>query len=104
MYATADNTTTSQTQQPTNPTDSPAGKLVRTWAQGRRRFTPVAYPRLRALAVTRLAVGIFLVGLGAVLISHGDEGWAAIPLAGAALNLAIGSLDMGAARLASRQI
>jgi hypothetical protein len=90
MYALKDKTTARP----------PASNLVTIWAQGRRRITPSAYPRLRALGVIRLAVGIFLVGLGAVLISLGHAGWAAIPLAGAVLNLAIGSLDTTAARYA----
>ncbi len=103
MNATADTTTTPQSPH-ASPMHPPAGKLVSIWLQARRRFTPWAYPRLRALAVTRLAVGIFLVGLSAVLIADGHDGWAAIPLAGAALHLAIGFLDMSAARFASRRV
>jgi hypothetical protein len=91
MYALKDNTTA----------HSPAGKLVGAWARGRRQISPWAYPRLRALAVTRLTVGIFLIVVGALLVSHGHDGWAAVPFAGAALLLAIGSLDMAAARSAA---
>jgi hypothetical protein len=79
----------------------PASNLVAAWARGRRQVTPWAYPRLRALGAIRLAVGIFLTVLGALLISHGHDGWAAVPFAGAALNLAIGSLDTTAARYAA---
>jgi hypothetical protein len=42
--------------------------------------------------------GIFLTGVGAVLSYYGHYGFAAIPLAGAALHFAIASLDMTAAR------
>jgi hypothetical protein len=101
MLAPADNPTTSPSQQTANPTHPTAGKLVSMWSQGRRRFTPYAYPRLRALAITRLAISVFLVG--AVLMSHSHDGWAAIPLAGAVLLFAVGSLDMSASRLASRK-
>jgi hypothetical protein len=49
----------------------------------------------------RFIVGIFLVGLGAVLISRGDYGIAALPLAFAALHFSIGYLDISVARSAS---
>jgi hypothetical protein len=84
----------------TDPTRPPASNLVASWARGRRQITPWAYPRLRALAAVRFTVGIFLVGLGAVLLAYGHDGWAALPLAGAALNLSIASLDAAAARSA----
>jgi hypothetical protein len=103
MHATADNTTTSQSRPASNPTHPPASKLVSTWTEGRRRYTPWAYPRLRAFAVTRLAVAVFLVGLTAVFFGYGHDGWAVIPLVGAAVVGAIGSLDMSAARLVSRR-
>jgi hypothetical protein len=81
----------------------PVGTLVSRWARGRSRITPWAYPRLRALAAVRLTVGAFLTILGAVMLSKG-LGWvAAIPLAGAALNLSIAYLDSAAARSAAHQ-
>jgi hypothetical protein len=49
----------------------------------------------------RFTVGIFLVGLATVMISHGYDGLAAVPLAGAALLFSIASLDLAAARSAS---
>jgi hypothetical protein len=81
-----------------SPTHPPASKLVATWARGRRQITPWAYPRLRALGALRLAIGIFLIGVGALLAAHGHAGWATVPFAGAALHLAIGGLDTTAAR------
>jgi len=91
MYALKDSTTAHR----------PASKLVASWARGRRQITPWAYPRLRALGAIRLAVGIFLTVLGALMVSDGHDGLAAIPFAGAALLLAIGALDTAAARYAS---
>jgi hypothetical protein len=98
MQALTDNTT----QRTAGPAHRPASNLASSWAQGRRRMTPWAYPHLRALGATRLAIGIFLTGLGALLISQGHDGWAAIPLAGAVLHFSIGGLDMTAARTAHR--
>jgi hypothetical protein len=91
MYALKDSTTA----------HSPTSKLVATWARGRRQITPWAFPRLLFLAVTRLTIGIFLVGVGAVLVARGHDGWGAVPFAGAALLLAIGSLDMAVVRSAA---
>ena len=98
MHAPHDNTTASRFDQVADPTHSSAGKLVRIWARGRRQITPWAYPRLRALAAVRFAVGIFLVGLSALMLSRGYSGWVALPLAGAALNLSIAYLDITVAR------
>lgn len=81
----------------------PVSTLVSRWAQGRSRITPWASPRLRALAVVRLTSGAFLVILSAVMLFSGQGGWAAIPLAGAALNLSIGYLDGAAARSAAHR-
>jgi hypothetical protein len=100
MHTPTDNTTASGSEQGTEPTKPPARNLVSIWAQGRRRFTPWAYPRLRALAVARLVIGIFVAGVGAVLDSRGHYGWAAIPLAGAVLLFSIAYLDNAAARSA----
>jgi hypothetical protein len=100
MHAPDDTTTASRSEQVTGPAHPPARNLVGVWGQGRRQITPWAYPHLRALAAVRLIVGIFLVGLGAVMLSHGDSGLAAVPLAGAALVLSIGYLDLAVARSA----
>jgi hypothetical protein len=56
--------------------------------------------RLRTVAGARFAVGIFLVGVGAVLISHAQAGLAAVPLAGAALHFVWGSWQLKIARFA----
>jgi hypothetical protein len=80
---------------------SPISTLVSSWARGRSRITPWASPRLRLLAIVRLCVGAFLVILGAVMLAAGLGWWAAIPLAGAALNLSIAFLDSAAARSAA---
>ena len=101
MPALTDNTTGWTGDQVAGPTHRPASNLASNWARGRRRITPWAYPHLRALGATRLAIGIFLAGIGALLLSHGHDGWAAIPLAGAALHFSIGGLDMSGARTAS---
>ena len=101
MQALTDNTTPRPREQVAGPTHRPASNLASSWARGRRRITPWAYPHLRALGATRLAIGIFLTVLGALLIAHGHAGWAAIPLAGAALHFSIGGLDMSAAGTAS---
>ena len=101
MYAPNDNTTLSRSEQVVHPTHRTASKLVSIWARGRRQITPWAYPRLRALAAVRFAVTIFLVGLGALMLFHGHYGWAALPLAGAALNFSIAYLDITVARSAS---
>jgi hypothetical protein len=89
MYALKDNATA----------HPPASNLATAWARGRRQNTPWAYPHLRALGALRLTIGLFLTGVGAVLIAHGHDGWAAIPFAGAALHFAIGGLDTTAAGL-----
>jgi len=90
MYALKDSTTA----------HPPASKLVAAWARGRRQFTPWAPPRLRALGAIRLAVGIFLTILGALMVSYGHDGLAAVPFAAAPLLFAIGALDTAAARYA----
>ncbi len=83
-----------------DPPHPPASNRASIWARGRRQITPWAYPRLRALAAVRFAIGIFLVGLGALMLFHGYYGWAALPLAGAALHFSIAYLDITAARSA----
>jgi hypothetical protein len=102
MHAPNYNTAPSRSEQATDPTHAPARNLVAIWARGRRQITPWAYPRLRALAAVRFAVGIFLVGLGALTLSHGHDEWAAIQLGGAALVFSIAYLDITVARSATR--
>ncbi|HTA10874.1 MAG TPA: hypothetical protein VK836_20295 [Streptosporangiaceae bacterium] len=104
MHAPTDNITAPRSEQAADPSCPPASNLVRTWARGRRRFTPWAYPRLRALAAVRFAVGLFLVGLGSLMLSYGYHGWvAAVPLTGAALVFSIAYLDFTVARSASHR-
>jgi hypothetical protein len=99
MYATTHKPAPSE--QPTDMTQRPTSKLVSAWAQGRRNYTPWAYPRLRALAAVRFTVGVFVVGVGAVLMSRGYDALAAVPLAGAVVLFTIASLDLSAARSAA---
>ena len=101
MLAPHESTTAARPGQAAGPARPARNNLISTWARGRRRITPWAYPHLRGLAVTRLAIGIFLAGLGALLISDGHSGLAAIPLAGAALHFSIGYLDFTAVRSAA---
>ena len=104
MHAPTDNITASRSEQAADPSFPPASQLVGTWARARRRFTPWAYPRLRALAAVRFAAGLFLVGLGALMLSHGYHAWVAVvPLAGAALLFSIACLDFTVARSASHR-
>ena len=84
-------------------TVSSAGNLLSAWARGRRQLTPWAYPWLRALAILRFTIGLFLTGLGAWMVSDGHPEWAALPLGGAALHFAIAYLDVTAARAALRR-
>ena len=82
-------------------TRRPASNLVSSWARGRREITPWAYRHLRGLAAIRFAVGVYLTGLGAVMLSYGHDRLAVIPFAGAAVLFAIAWLDFSAARTAS---
>lgn len=84
-----------------NTTRRPASNLVSSWARVRREITPRASRHLRGLAAIRFAVGLYLTGLGAVMLSYGHDGLAVIPFAGAPLLFAIASLDFSAARTAS---
>jgi hypothetical protein len=77
------------------------GFLGATSTDFRRMISPWAYRHMHGLAVLRFAIGVFLTGLGAVLISHGFYGWASLPLAGAALHFAIGWADLTVARSVS---
>ncbi len=102
MYVPADNTTTSsRAEQAADPTRPSAGNLIGMWARARRQITPWAYPRLRALAVMRFAIGLFLVGVGAMLLSYGHAQLAAVPLAGAALHFSLAFLDFAVVRSAA---
>jgi len=67
----------------------------------RSMISPWGYRHLRGIAAVHFAVGVFLAGLGAVMLSHGFYGWAALPLAGLALNFAVGCADIAVARSAS---
>jgi hypothetical protein len=98
MRALNDTATPSRSEQVADPTHPPASKLTSNWARGRRQITPWAYPHLRALAAVRFTIGIFLVGLGTLMLSHGHSGLAAVPLAGAALLFSIAYLDFTVAR------
>jgi hypothetical protein len=97
MYAPTHGTTRSGSEQAAQPHVS---HLVAKWAQGRRRITPWAYPYLRALGALRLTLGILLAVAAGLVMSRGYGTYAAILLAGAALHLAIGSLDTAGARAA----
>lgn len=100
MQALTDTTTPSRSEQQAGQTHPAATNLASSWARGRREVTPWAYPRLRALAAIRLTVGFFLVGVGALCLSHSHDGYAAIALVGAAVTLSIGVMDGTAARSA----
>jgi hypothetical protein len=63
-------------------------------------ITPWAYRHLRAIAGVRFAVGIFLAGVGALLLSRGACGWAALPLAAAAAHFSWGYWQLTIARSA----
>lgn len=106
MRTPTDNTATSRSAHSAAPAQQTDGNLGGIWALGpaaaisprfRSLISPWAYPRLRAIAAVHFAVGIFLAGLGAVIFSRGHSGWAALPLAGAALHFSIGYLDMAVA-------
>ncbi len=100
MQATDDNITSWQPEQVTDQAHRPASDPASAWARGRRRLTPWAYSHIRVLAALRLTIGFFLAGVGAMLLAHGHDGWAVIPLAGAALHFSVGCLDMTVIRYA----
>ena len=66
----------------------------------RGRVWPWAYRYIRALAAVQLGSGIVLAGVGALVLSQGYSGWAAVLLLVAALHLWTGSLDVTVARSA----
>jgi hypothetical protein len=102
MCAALNKTTIPGPERSADATQPVASGLVAAWTRGRKQITPWAYPYLRALGPLRLTVGLFVTVVGALLISHGHDGLAVVPLAGAALLFAIGSLDTAAARYAHR--
>lgn len=67
----------------------------------RRVISPWAFDHLRLCAAIRFAVSAFLVTLAALLFAFGHGGWAMLPLAGAAVNLAWGYWEMTIARSAA---
>ncbi|HTX84717.1 MAG TPA: hypothetical protein VME44_21215 [Streptosporangiaceae bacterium] len=67
----------------------------------RRVISPWAFDHLRLSAAIRFAVTAFLVTLAAFLFAFGRGGWAALPLAGAAVNLAWGYWELTIARSAA---
>jgi hypothetical protein len=52
----------------------------------------------------RFAVGTFLTVLAAVLLAHGDYGWAMVPLAGAAVHFSLGYWQLTLARSAAHRL
>jgi hypothetical protein len=66
----------------------------------RRRIWPWAYRYIRALAAVQLGSGVILAVFGALVLSQGYSGWAALMLAAAALHLWVGYLDVSVARSA----
>jgi hypothetical protein len=66
-----------------------------------RLITPWAHRHLRTVAGVRFAAGIFLAGLGALLLARGAYGLAALPLAAAAVHFAWGSWQLTIARSAA---
>jgi hypothetical protein len=66
----------------------------------RHRIWPWASRYIRALAAVQLGFGVVLAGLGALVLSQGYSGWAALLLVVAALRLWIGYLDITVARSA----
>jgi hypothetical protein len=65
-------------------------------------ITSWGHRHLRVIAAVRFAVGIFLTGLGAVMVSRGAYVLAALPLAGAAVHFSWGSWQLILARSVSR--
>jgi hypothetical protein len=63
-----------------------------------RLIPPWWYWHPRAWVALRLATGLYLAGLGTLLLSHGYHGWAALALASAALHLSLGYLEINIAR------
>ena len=66
----------------------------------RRLITPWEYRHLHAYGVVRAAAGIVLFSFGALILSYGSYGWAALFLVLAALNFAGGCWYLTIARTA----
>ena len=82
--------------------NAPNDKTAPSRSGMQRLITPWARRHLRAIAAVRFAVGIFLTGLGAVMVSRGAYGLAVLPLAGAAVHFSWGSWQLILARSAPR--
>jgi hypothetical protein len=67
----------------------------------RRVLPPWEFRHLRAWASARIAGGIALVGLGALMLAYASYGWAAFWLVLAALAFAGGCCELAIARSAS---
>ena len=65
-----------------------------------RLITPSAHRHLRIVAGVRFAVGIFLAGFGALMLSRGADGLAVLLLTAAAVHFAWGSWQLTIARSA----
>ncbi len=63
-------------------------------------ISPWAYGHLRTVAGVRFAVGIFLTGVGALLLSRDAYAWSALPLAAAAVHFSLGYWQLAIARSA----
>jgi hypothetical protein len=67
----------------------------------RRMISPWAYQHMRGLAAAHFTVAVLLLGLFVALIAHNLDGWATLPLMGAALHLGIGRAETAVARSGS---
>jgi hypothetical protein len=67
----------------------------------RRMLSPWAYKHARGLAAVHFTVAVFLLGVFVMLIARSLDGWATLPVLGAALNFAIGRAYRTAARSAT---
>jgi hypothetical protein len=67
----------------------------------RRVLPPWEFRHLRAWASARIAGGVVLVGLGALMLAYASYGWAAFWLVLAALAFAGGYWEVAIARSAS---
>lgn len=93
-------------------TSTPLNGLASTRALGflgiaspgfRRMISPWAYQHMRSLAAVHFTVSVLLLGIFVALLSQGFDGWAVLPLVGAALNFSFGRVDLALARSASRR-
>jgi hypothetical protein len=98
MHAPAHTINAPQTEPVAASSQPSAGSFVTGWARSRYRLSPWAYRHARSIGVVRLVIGVFLIGVGAMLVSRGYAPVAALPFAGAVLHFVIGGLDVAAAR------